>query len=181
MKNKVKPTARKNDLVIQETDGEVLVYDLNTNKASCLNETAAFIWQNCDGSNSIADIAVALGRRSNDEVNDELIWMAINELSKNKLLEEKVSSDHVFEGMSRREVIRKVGLGTMIALPLVATLVAPLAVHANSACITGGTCLCNAPSGGMQGQICTASVPCSDVNCRCAWQNNGNANGTCVV
>lgn len=41
------PIARKTDLVIQEADDEVLIYDLSTNKASCLNKTAAFVWQNC--------------------------------------------------------------------------------------------------------------------------------------
>src|SRR5712664_1317306 len=105
MKKNVKPTARKNDLVIQQTDNEVLVYDLNTNKASCLNETAAFVWQNCDGSNDIADIAQALGRKTNNDVNDDVVWLAIDELSKNRLLEEELASHQIFAGMSRREVI----------------------------------------------------------------------------
>jgi len=182
MKTNVKPTARKNDLVIQQANDEVLVYDLNTNKASCLNETAAFVWQNCNGSNAIADIAQALGRKTNTEVNDDLVWLAVDELSKNKLLEEKVAAEYSFTatGVSRRDVIKKIGLGTMIALPLIATLIAPQAVHANSSCVAGGSCTCNAVSGGMQGTVCTASVPCADMNCRCAWANNGNAAGTCV-
>ncbi len=154
MKNKVKPTARKNDLVIQETNTEVLVYDLTTNKAACLNETASFIWQSCDGSNSIADIAAALGRRTNNKANDDLVWLAIDELSRNNLLEEELTSNHVFEGMSRREVIKKVGLGTMIALPLVATLIAPTAIHAQSCIAIGNPCTASA-------QCC--STCCKDV------------------
>lgn len=181
MKNKVKPIARKHDLVIQQADNEVLVYDLNTNKAACLNETAAFVWQNCDGSNGIADIAQALGRKTNSDVNDDLVWLAIDELSKNKLLEEKVAAEYSFAGISRRDVIKKIGLGTMIALPIIASLVAPTAIHANSACVAGGACTCNAPSGGMSGQVCTASVSCMDTNCRCSWANNGNANGICIA
>lgn len=180
MKKNVKPTARKNDLVIQQADNEVLVYDLNTNKAACLNETAAFVWQNCNGSNAIADIAQALGRKTNSEVNDDLVWLAIDELSKNKLLEEKVAVEYSFTDTSRRDVIKKIGLGTMIALPLIASLVAPTVANANSSCMAGGTCTCNAPSGGMLGQICTAAVPCVDANCNCSWTNNGNSNGTCV-
>src|SRR5438445_2500999 len=140
MKKNVKPTARKNDLVIQQADNEVLVYDLNTNKAACLNETAAFVWQNCNGSNGIADIAQALGRKTNSEVNDDVVWLAIDELSKNRLLEEKVAAEYSFTGVSRRDVIKKIGLGTMIALPLIATLGAPQAIHANSSCAAGGTC-----------------------------------------
>jgi len=123
------------------------------------------------------DIAAALGRKTNQQVNDEFVWLAIDQLSKSNLLEEKMQAE-VFSGMSRRDVIKKVGLGAMIALPIVSTLVAPRAAHANSACIAGGTCTCSA--NGTAGQICTASVPCVDTNCRCQWLNNGNMNGTCV-
>jgi len=179
MKKNVKPTARKNDLVIQQADDEVLVYDLKTNKAACLNETAAFVWQNCNGSNAIADIAQALGRKTNSEVNNDVVWLAIDELSKNKLLEEKISAEYSFTGVSRRDVIKKIGLGTMVALPLIATLVAPQAIHANSSCVAGGACTCMDSTAGS-GNICTAAVPCGDGNCRCQQINNGNTMGTCV-
>jgi hypothetical protein len=46
-----KPEARKDGLVIQDLPEEILVYDLNTNKAHCLNQTAAYVWQACDGLN----------------------------------------------------------------------------------------------------------------------------------
>lgn len=36
----------------------MLVYDLNTNKAASLNETSALIWQSCDGSKTVAEIAM---------------------------------------------------------------------------------------------------------------------------
>ena len=42
MKNPLNPIARSNGLVVQEMPDEVLVYDLDSNKAHCLNETAAF-------------------------------------------------------------------------------------------------------------------------------------------
>jgi len=178
MKKNVKPTARKNDLVIQQADDEVLVYDLKTNKAACLNETAAFVWQNCNGSNAIADIAQALGRKTNSEVNNDVVWLAIDELSKNKLLEEKISAEYSFTDVSRRDVIKKIGLGTMVALPLIATLIAPQAIHANSSCVTGGTCTCTTDVG--SGNICSSVAGCTDMNCRCQQINNGNTMGTCV-
>ena len=152
MKNKLKPTARRTNLVIQETGNEILVYDLSTNKAACLNEISAFVWQNCDGSNSIADIAQALGRKTNGDVNDELVWLAIDELSKHELIEEDISTNGVFGDMSRRQIIKKVGLGTMVALPLIATLIAPSALHAQS-CLAN-----NAP--------CTVSSQCCSTCCK---------------
>jgi hypothetical protein len=37
MKQKVVPQSRKNDIVVQDLNGEVLIYDLKANKAFCLN------------------------------------------------------------------------------------------------------------------------------------------------
>ena len=48
----VKPLARKEGLVIQELPVEVLVYDLDRDKAHCLNETAAMVWRKCNGCSS---------------------------------------------------------------------------------------------------------------------------------
>jgi hypothetical protein len=51
MKSPQFPCARKAGLVIQDMPDEVLVYDLDTNKAHCLNKSAAFVWRSCDGKN----------------------------------------------------------------------------------------------------------------------------------
>ena len=176
-KDPIRPIAREADLVVQEVDGEVLVYDLNTNKASCLNETAAAVWRQCNGERNVSEIAASFGA---DAACDDVVWLAIDQLQATKLLDVAPKIPSRFAAMSRRELAKRVGLTSMIALPLIATLVAPRAVHANSACVVGGTCTCTANSGNMQGQICTALVACTDVNCRCAWENNGNMNGTCV-
>jgi len=43
------PQARRSGLMLEQADGEVLIYDLERNKAHCLNNTAARVWQYCDG------------------------------------------------------------------------------------------------------------------------------------
>ena len=48
---------------LQEMPDEVLVFDLETNKAHCLNQTAAFVWKACDGVNSVAEIAKLFGNK----------------------------------------------------------------------------------------------------------------------
>jgi hypothetical protein len=181
LEKKMKPIARKDDLVIQELAGEILVYDLRTNKAICLNRTSALVWQNCDGKKDTFEIAGNLEKEFGTPVKEELIRFAINQLKEEELLENKEGFTDYFRGMSRREVVKKIGLGSMVAIPVVASLVTPLAVQAQT-CIIGGTCTCNAPSGGMQNEICPAAIPCvgPSAGCRCAWANSGNANGTCV-
>lgn len=56
------PKNRKNDIVIQELKDEILIYDLTTNKAYCLNETSAAVWNFCDGQSSVSDITKQLSK-----------------------------------------------------------------------------------------------------------------------
>ncbi|MCV4613842.1 PqqD family protein, partial [Escherichia coli] len=56
------PKARTGGLVTQDFDKELLVYDLQTDRAHCLNETAAAVWRACDGTKSVNEIAAAVGR-----------------------------------------------------------------------------------------------------------------------
>ena len=51
-----KPLARNEGLVIKELPDELLIYDTETDRAHCLNETAAFVWLRCDGRKSLAEI-----------------------------------------------------------------------------------------------------------------------------
>lgn len=140
MNSSQNPIARKDGLVIQEMPEEVLVYDLNTNKAHCLNQTAAFVWKSCDGNKSVSDITNLFTDQTGKQVNEDLIWLAIDQLSEKDLLEMSLAPD--FNGQSRREVIKKIGLAAVVALPLVASLTAPTSVlaAASCACVDDTTC-----------------------------------------
>ena len=60
-------------------------------------------------------------------------------LKKNKIIEDDQSFVSPFAGMSRREAIRKVGLASMIALPVISSLVASTAAMAqSSSCVATG-------------------------------------------
>lgn len=157
MQNSLTPIARKDGLVVQEMPDEVLVYDLNTNKAHCLNQTAAFVWKYCDGKNTIDEIGSLMEREFGSPVNNEMIWLAIDLLNKDNLLENGVATK--FNGLSRREVIKKVGLATAVALPVVAMLSFPQ-VSLAVAC---------PPS------ICGVYAPCSGAGTFCCLGTCGNS------
>jgi hypothetical protein len=140
MNNSQVPVARKEGLVIQEMPEEVLVYDLDTNKAHCLNQTAAFVWKSCNGRNSVADITKLVGDDSGTSVPEDLIWLAIDQLSEKNLLANNLKAD--FTGSTRREVIKKIGLAAVVALPLVASLTAPTSVLASTSCACNTTTDC---------------------------------------
>ncbi len=180
LKNENKPLSRRDNVVVQEIDGEVLIYDLVKNKAFCLNKTSALVWQSCDGKKTIAEISDWLGKQLNSNVNEDIVWLALDQLSQENLIVRETKPVSKFAGLSRRQVIKQVGLATVIALPIITSLVAPLAIHANSSCIPlAGGCTC--PNGTI-GIICTPTVPCVDTNCRCLRINNGGAgNGDCVA
>lgn len=153
-----KPTARKDGLVIQEMPAEVLVFDLETNKAHCLNETAAFVWKSCDGVNSVGDITKLFGIQTGKRVDENLVWLAIDQLNESNLLADKVNTK--FNSQTRRDVIKKIGLAAVIALPIVSSLVAPTAAMA-ATCSGANGVTCTGTVGNGQccnGQCCVACV-----------------------
>jgi hypothetical protein len=141
-----KPLGRKDEIVIQEVDGEVLIYDLRNDKAFCLNETSAAIWKLCDGNTSVADIAGRVAKDVKATNNEDIVWLALDQLKKEKLIDGGLEAgyDH-FEGMSRRQVVKKIGLSSLVAIPVVASMVAPVAAQSTSVC--NGTCRCMNPVG----------------------------------
>ena len=156
MNNSQYPLARKSGLVVQEMPDEVLVYDLNSNKAHCLNETAAKIWKSCDGKTSIEEIATVFGKGNNQD----LVWLAIDQLSENDLLETGLTSK--FKGRSRRDVIKKIGLASVVAVPVIASLVAPQnALAAQSCnCVNNTQCSSGPNRGVCPSTICNPSGAC---------------------
>jgi hypothetical protein len=165
MQNIQKPVARNEGLVVQEMPEEVLVYDLNTNKAHCLNKSAAAVWKNCDGTNSISDIAAILKNEFKTPVTEDFVWLAIDQLSKDELLEQKLTAPA--NGLTRREAMRRVALASLVALPVVASLTAPSAAQAASVCQNqGAVCTCTSvPSGGTCTSFngCTGACACINV------------------
>lgn len=111
----------------------MLIYDLEINKAYVLNETSAIVFNACDGKITFANL--------NEKYNltDDLIFFALEQFHKTNLLKKDSHFTSPFIGMSRREVIKKVGLSTMIALPMISSVIAPSAAMAQSvSCINNG-------------------------------------------
>lgn len=185
------PTARTTEIIEQDLDNELLIYDLRIDKAYTLNETSTKVYLACDGRQTFEDL------KRQHKYTDDLIHLALQELNANKLLENYAAANH-FAGLSRREVIRKVGLATIISLPVIASITAPKAIHAASnqqandfceevecpyaqdACHFDGVCDPNT------GDCLSPNVPsgtvCDDndvstINDMC--DGNGNCVGTC--
>jgi hypothetical protein len=158
------PLARTNEIIVQEVDNECLVYDLNTNKALCLNTVSAEIWKRCDGISTVQEVSQIIGKQMKIKLDEDFIWLAIADLEKNKLLAEKTNRPTEFENLSRRKVLFKYALPTLM-LPVIASIVAPTAVYAQSGMAPPPTCPAIPPgcNGNIPGGI-PSGCPCS-LNC----------------
>lgn len=129
--------SRTENIVVQKLGNEVLAYDLKTNKAYSLNEPSALIYQLCDGSRTIDQLIVELNKQLKYKVDSEFVWYAIHQLQKNSLISETQPIKTGFEGLTRREAVKRVGFATLAALPIISMVTAPTAVMAQSQCLPG--------------------------------------------
>jgi len=164
MKDQIKPCSKREDVVIQELPGELLIYNLSTDRAFCLNETSAFVWKHADGEKNVDQIRSMMEREFKVAVKEDLIWLALEQLGRDELMETETVEK--FPGISRREVIRRIGLSSLIALPVIAGLATP--VHAvgcpYSNLVTPTQCMDNNP--GCAGRACTTSgTTCTNGSC----------------
>jgi hypothetical protein len=89
------------------------------------------------------------GQRSDvrdQSLSEQVVWLALEQLSRDHLLEERVTWPASIPRMSRREAIRLAGIGAIIALPIVVSITAPTPALAgtcrskNASCSTGSEC-----------------------------------------
>jgi hypothetical protein len=151
-----KPSARADRIVVQALPDEVLVYDLECHKAHCLNHMAALVWKRCDGRTAVGEMARLLEEEARSPIPAEVVWLALQQLSKARLLTETIPAAQGVAKLSRREVMRRLGWGAAVALPLVSSIVAPTAVEAASCLSTGSACTASAQccSGVCSGLVC---------------------------
>jgi hypothetical protein len=126
------PQARKADLVVEELTSETVIYDTTSHRAHCLNKTASFIWQHCDGQTSVEELAKRLSECVGLPPDPEVVRLGLRELSDRCLL---VSGSSGGNASSRRELTGRLALlgGTAAAaIPMVSSIVAPTPAMAKS-------------------------------------------------
>jgi hypothetical protein len=147
-----KPLARTEGLVIQEVVGETLIYDLTSNKACCLNPSASTVWRYCDGTSSISDIVSKFANDGHGRITEDFVWLAVDQLNTHRLVHDVEMSVPI---PSRRLLLKKVGLATVVALPIIATLTAPQSALGHVSCI------CTSPASCAGMTFCPSTTNCS--------------------
>src|SRR5262245_15722193 len=128
------PRARAENIITKELIlDELIIYDLVRDVGTSLNAFAAAVWKGCDGQSSPTAIAQALSQGRAEPVDERAVWLALEKLSRAKLLDAPIKlPPSVLSGASRREVIRTLSLGAASAVPIVLTVKVPKASAAVS-------------------------------------------------
>jgi len=162
------PQARQEGLTVEELPAETMVYDRKRAKAHCLNRTSALVWKQCDGQTSVSEMARRLHQELGVPLDEELVWLALDRLDKAHLLQERLARPTCGSEVTRRQVMRKLGMvgGLSLLLPVVTSMVAPTPAMAESTfcSTTGGVTKCctltfSCYTAGLTG-------PCSGGTCR---------------
>lgn len=154
------PKRRVSEIVEQELDKELLIYDLSNHKAFCLNETSTLIWYLCDGNKHVFEISQQLSLVLGSPINEDFVWFAIDQFGRENLIVNKNELNSNLTGFTRREAVKRIGLSTIVALPLIASVISPTAVQAQSA----PTCLASS----TQFECCQGSIPVCNPYCEAA-------------
>ena len=133
------PLARTGQLIVEELPGEVLVLDLDNNKAHCLNPTSALVWRCCDGRTTVAEVARRLSLELGAPAAEGVVWLALRQLGERRLLDDAAVRPGRVRTVSRRELILKYAPAAL-ALPAIASVATPSAAQLVSGC-TGVSCV----------------------------------------
>ncbi len=153
------PTARRNAILEQNMDDELVLYDTLNDKANLLNRTAALIWQQCDGKSTPREIAARVSLQLGAPVDESVVWYTLNQLSDKNLLQTSVAMPHPFQHLTRRDFLRAGLVGAAVVLPVVVTMTAPKVSQAAS-------CVASAEPCDSSTNCCSGGVgACSDGSC----------------
>src|SRR5688572_28712357 len=109
------PQARRENLLVHELEGELVVYDRERHRATCLNPTAALVWRHCDGRRTVGDLATLLHEALNAPADENLVWLALDRLEQAHLLDGRLARPAALADASRRALLRKVGRTAALA------------------------------------------------------------------
>jgi len=141
----MRPRVRRRGLVVRELPGETILYDHDRHEAHCLDRTAAAVFRAADGTRTVEEIAAALGTDAPADARGAAARAALDALAGAGLLEDAGG------GPSRREVLRRVGIGAALLAPTVLSVLAPTPAEALATCVTD--------CAGNQGKACTSFGP----------------------
>jgi hypothetical protein len=103
-------------------DGTLVIYDEHTDKGHVLNPALAVVYDACDGTTSLAEMARRVANRTELPEDEQIVLMALGELRQAGLLDVSFGDRSVARarhGLTRRSLLKRValGVGALAVLP----------------------------------------------------------------
>ncbi len=157
-------------LASHRLDDQLLVYDAVAEQIHLLNGTTATVLEMVEKGTATDAMVSELDQMQGAAAGSEILALALDELAKAKLIEGADHASMRVSDVNRRQMIQRLaGVGAIVLLPAIASLV-PSAAYGASVC----------------GQGCTVSNDCATLtNCTCCkvgpYDCRANAGGgTCA-
>jgi hypothetical protein len=148
-------------LLRHQLDGQVLVYDAREDRVHLLDTTTGHVFELLEqGDRSREGIVSELARRMDSPETESLLQLSLDELRKADLLDDAAVSMAALSDITRRDLLRKVGLAgaAAVLIPAIATLTATSAYAQGSCLPSGHRCLA------VGGIACCAGLACNNVD-----------------
>lgn len=170
MRNQAGPPvwARSERLVERRVGDEIVVYDLDSDKAHLLNPVTATVWSSAAAGATVDEVCAAVRAGHGADLPLDVCWAAIEQLTEAGLLSSAPEAPVVGGGMSRRQLLKRAGVAAIV-LPTITTILAPTPAAAQT-----GTCAADGQSCNTNNECCSGN--CSGGTCQC--QVTG---GPCVI
>jgi len=149
---------QRESLLVRDLGDEILVYDLESHRASCLNPGAAEVFRACDGRRTLDEIAAVCARGLGRPVGAPYVALALERLARAGLVDARLP----VASAGRREALRRLAATAAVALPAISSVLAPEPAQAQ-------TCLPN-------GSMCVRSAQCCSGCCMDNFMCTGGMN-----
>jgi hypothetical protein len=118
---------------------EILVFDKTNETAHALNGPAAFVWQNANGDKTVDEIANEMTHAFGAQADEQVVWYALEQLNKRKLLEGQETMSALWQGLTRRQFLKRTVAGAVL-LAVVTSILVPTPAHAQSGSCFAPSC-----------------------------------------
>jgi hypothetical protein len=117
---------------IERTADEILALKEGSLEAHAINQSAATVYDLCDGNTSKSEMAAEIHRRTGLPADQEIVDLALSELVETGLV--MLDDPESRSDVSRRALIRRLALSSTLALmlPVVETVLVPAEAQVNA-------------------------------------------------
>ena len=115
--------ARRGNLLSRKVGEETVIYDMDNDKALCLDKVSAIVWEASCDLNDMNELLNVLHRNGIEDADEQLVVLAIEQLNESNLLENSIDNETSQASiLPRCDVLRQLTMYSAAALPLVTSL-----------------------------------------------------------